>query len=149
MKIAFICSANICRSFMAQEFMKKYLPNAEVFSRGLYVDPTLRVPDKVIGFLQSCGIVPSPHRPTQLSADDLAQADIIFCMEPGHIAKLTDRYAQYTDKIWLLTDFAFGQEEPLTDPFSLAGGTFTRQARRLQEAVRAAAQKLIGEKGSP
>ncbi len=142
MKILFICHANICRSFMAQELMKKYKPHAEVFSRGLYVNPALRVPAKVTAFLQTYGLAPAPHRPTQLTPEDLQRADFVFCMEPEHVEKLTDRFAQYTDKIWLLTDFAFDKEEPLDDPISLDGDSFVKQAQQLQQTVWAAAQKL-------
>ena len=142
MKILFICHANICRSFIAQELMKKLLPRAEVFSRGLYVDPELSVPQKVLDFLADQKIMPAPHRPVQLTEQDLQQADLIFCMEPQHMDKLADRYAQYTDKLWLLNDFAFGKETPVVDPISLSGSAFQKQARLLQKAVAACALRL-------
>ena len=142
MKILFICHANICRSFIAQELMKKLLPRAEVFSRGLYVDPELSVPQKVLDFLADQKIMPAPHRPVQLTEQDLQQADLIFCMEPQHMDKLADRYAQYTDKLWLLNDFAFGKETPVEDPISLSGSAFQKQAQLLQKAVAACALRL-------
>lgn len=142
MKILFICHANVCRSFMAQEFMKKLYPQATVFSRGLYADPQLCVPQKVLHFLQQQHITPSPHIPAQLTADDLEQADFVFCMEQEQVDKLCDRYAQYTDKIWLLQDFAFGKETDMEDPIGLSGAAFDKQARLLQKAVEAVARQL-------
>ena len=142
MKILFICHANVCRSFMAQEILKQLLPQAEVFSRGMYVNTEISVPEKVQKFLLNNDITPSPHRPTQLTESDLQAADLILCMEPEHLEKLTDRYAQYMDKMWLLNDFAFGKETALQDPIGLQGHAFEKQARLLQKAVIACAKRV-------
>lgn len=127
---------------MAQEICKRLLPQAEIFSRGLYADTSYEVPEKVTSFLSSLGITPSPHRSTQLTEEDLSKADYIFCMEQAHLDRLLDRYAQYTSKLWLLNDFAFEKETDLQDPISLSGHAFIKQAVKLQKAVEATAQKI-------
>ena len=145
MKILFICHANICRSFMAQELTKKWLPGAEVFSRGLYVDPGLHVPEKITRFLAGCDVIASPHAPTQLCAADLERADLIFCMEPQHREILLDRYAQHTDKIWLLGAFACGKDKTIDDPIGLSGRTFEKQAGELKKIVCKAVERIKKE----
>jgi len=142
MKILFICHANVCRSFMAQKILKKELPSADVFSRGLYVDPEISVPEKVKDFLRQQKIEYSPHVATQLQKQDLETADFIFCMEVSHFDFLCDKYAQYTDKIWLLNEFAFGEETDMEDPIFLSGSSFIKQAQLLQKAVLKVAEKL-------
>ena len=142
MKILFICYANVCRSFMAQELCSKLWPEAEVFSRGLYADPQFHIPAKVLNFLKSRQIVPSLHLSTQLKEEDLERADYIFCMEQRHLDMLTDRYAQYSQKMWLLSDFAFDKETDLDDPIGLEGAAFVKQAQLLQKAVTACVQRL-------
>ncbi len=142
MKILFICHANLCRSFMAQEILKKLLPGVEVFSRGLYVNPSWTVPNKVLAFLAKHQITPAPHKPIQLTPDDLDKADFIFCMEEADLAKLTDRFAQHTDKLWLLADYAFGEEKTIEDPIALQGAAFEKQADYIYNAVDAAAKRL-------
>ena len=142
MKILCICHANICRSFMAQEFLKQLLPGETVFSRGLYADPSYEVPQKVKEALATHGIAFTAHTSTPLSVRDLAQADLIFCMESAQAERLLDRYAQYTDKIWLLTDFAFDTPQDLPDPIGLEGRAFAKQAQRLYKACQAAAQRI-------
>jgi len=146
MKILFICHANICRSFMAQELLKKLVPQANVFSRGLYVDPELTVPQKVLHFLANNQITPAPHQPTQLQAADLQVADFVFCMEPKQLDQLVDQYAQYTEKMWLVNDFAYGQETAVEDPISLSGRAFEKQAELLQKAVEKIATLLTTNK---
>ena len=142
MKILCICHANICRSFMAQEFLKQLLPGETVFSRGLYADPTYEVPQKVKDALNAHHIPFTGHTSTPLTAQDLQQADLILCMEQAHTDRLLDRYAQYTDKIWLLTDFALDTQQDLPDPIGLEGRAFTKQVKHLHKACLAAAQRI-------
>jgi len=145
MKILFICHANMCRSVMAEHLLRKYLPQAEVSSRGLYAETEQSVPESVIAFLQEQGISCVDYRPRQLNLQDLETADWIFCMEPEQVEKLMDRYAQFTDKIWLLNEFAFDKETPVEDPVNLTGRAFIKVAKRLQEAVEACARRLRKE----
>lgn len=142
MKILFICHANLCRSFMAQELLKKQMPKAEVFSRGLYAHPSATVPAKVLRFLSNHGITPSTHHPTQLAPSDLETADLILCMQIDHLEKLCDRFSQHIDKMWLLSEYAFGKEQSIEDPIDLEGKAFDKQATQLVQAVCAAAKRL-------
>ena len=103
------------------------------------------MPAKVTDFLQKNGIAVPPHTSTQLTKEDLEKADVIFFMEQAHLDKISDRYAQYLDKMWLLNDYAFGREEDLEDPISLSGRAFEKSAERLKKAVTAAAEKLKAE----
>ena len=127
---------------MAQEFFKRLLPRADVFSRGLYANPSYVVPQKVIQALAKHQIAFTGHTSTLLAAADLQQADLIFCMEQAHEELLLDRYAQYTDKIWLLTDCAYNKTEDLEDPISLEGRSFEKAADKLYEACQAAAKRI-------
>ena len=142
MKILCVCHANVCRSFMAQEFLKKLLPEVTVFSRGLYADPSYTVPEKVKQALAQQHIEFTKHTATPLLKADLQEADLIFCMEKEHLDLLLDRYAQYTDKLWLLTDFAYNQEEDIPDPISLQDRAFAKQAQELYKICEAASKRI-------
>lgn len=131
---------------MAQELLKKYLPQAVVFSRGLYADPSYTVPDKVKNFLALQGIAMPPHTATFLSREDMAAADYVFCMERTQRDGLLDRYAEFTDKIWLLNEFAFNQQTDTPDPIGLSGRSFDKNAAELARAVQTVAQRLIAQK---
>lgn len=132
---------------MAQEICKNLLPQASVFSRGLYANREYAVPTKVWDFLRSLHISCAPHVSTQLTPVDLQQADRIFCMEKEHLEKLQDCYAQYSDKMWLLNDFAFSKETDLQDPILLSGRSFIKQATLLQKAVESAVKKIKEQQG--
>lgn len=132
---------------MAQEICKNLLPQASVFSRGLYANKEYAVPTKVLDFLSSLNITPTPHISTQLTADDLREADYIFCMEKAHLENLLDRYAQYSDKMWLLNDFSFSKDTNLQDPILLSGRSFIKQATLLHKAVETAVKRIKQTQG--
>ena len=142
MKLLCICHANICRSFMAQEFFRQLVPNTTVWSRGLYADPTYRVPSKVREALTRHQILFAGHTATPLTAQDLQMADLVFCMEKKHEMYLLDRYAQHTDKIWLLTEFANQPARDIIDPISLEGNAFQKAADFLYHICQAAATRI-------
>lgn len=127
---------------MAQEFLKRLLPQTEVFSRGFYANPAYIVPQKVITALAKHSIPFNGHTSTLLTANDLQTADLIFCMEQAHEEMLLDRYAQYTDKIWLLSDFAYDKREDIEDPISFEGHTFEKAADKLYQICQAAAKRI-------
>ena len=146
MKVLFVCHANVCRSFMAQELLKHFLPQVETLSRGLYVDPSLEVPQKVKDFLLRAGITPAVHTPAQLSAADMQTADLVLFMEQNQLEEVIDRFSEYTDKCYLLLDFAFEREQDIADPILLTGRAFEKQAQVLRQAVEACAQYLSASK---
>ena len=148
MKLLCICHANICRSFMAQEFFKQFLPGTTVFSRGLYADPAYEVPAKVKDALAKHNIPFTQHTSTQLTVADLQTADLIFCMERAHEERLLDRYPQFTDKIWLLSDFALDKTEDMADPMSFEGRSFEKLAQRLYKLCQAAAKRIAQDFGA-
>lgn len=127
---------------MAQELFKSLCPRIDVFSRGLYVDASIRVPNTVRDFLSREGIAAVQHVPVQLSETDMQQADLVLFMENKHLEQVVDRFAQYTDKCYLLLDFAYGKEQEIADPIGLRGWAFDKQADLLRRAVAACAQKL-------
>ncbi len=142
MKLLCICHANICRSFMAQEFFKHVLPDTTVFSRGFYADSTYVIPTKVKDSLAKLHICFTKHISTQLTVSDLQTADIIFCMERVHEERLLDRYPQFTDKIWLLSEYATGQPVDIADPICLEGKSFEKHAEHLYTLCQAAATRI-------
>ncbi len=145
MKILCICHANICRSFLAQEFLRALLPGQTVFSRGFYANKDYQVPDKVKQSLSARQLAFTAHTSTQLTPADLQNADLIFCMEQAHEERLLDRYPQYTDKIWLLADFALQKRQDVPDPIALEGRAFTKQADLLYRFCQAAAARIRQE----
>lgn len=142
MKILFICFANVCRSFTAEQLMKKLRPNDEVFSRGIYADPDFAVPQKVKDYLESQGIHYNKHVPQPLEKEDMEKADYIFLMEEEHYELLAERWSQFIRRMHLLAEFAGDRKKDIEDPISMHGKAFVKSMERLKVLLEAASKKL-------
>ena len=148
MKICFVCHANVCRSFMSQELLKQIVKqkgknDIEVFSRGTLVFSNLRVPDKIKNFLKKNGIEYTSHTPTLISKQDLEDANMIFVMTMDQFEELTDKYSQFSDKIFLLMDYCYEKQQDIDDPIGKEGFSFNRAANKLKQAIEILADKVI------
>jgi protein-tyrosine-phosphatase len=93
-------------------------------------------------FLKKCGVEPKEHTPTFLSKRDMETADLILPMTHQQTEQLKDDYAQFSDKIFLLSDYAFGTQEDMRDPIGLEGGGFEKIAAKIKTAVEKIYAKL-------
>ncbi|WP_424244606.1 protein-tyrosine phosphatase [Elusimicrobium posterum] len=143
MKICFVCHANICRSFLAQEILKDLAvkngrSDIMVFSRGVYAREDLRPPQKIKNFLSDQGIAYNEaHFPVLISREDLKNASLVFVMTNDQFEELADKYSEYSDKIHL-----FLGEEDMEDPISLTGKAFEKTALKIKNAVLEIFKKL-------
>ena len=140
MKICFICHANICRSFMAQEFLKKLInddgrKDIEVISRGTYVLSNFSVPQKIKDFLKENNIEYSYHTPMQYAKEDLDSSNFIFVMTKDQLKLINDKYAQFSDKTYLFMDFCFGENKSMEDPIDKKWPSFNKIAAKIKESV--------------
>jgi protein-tyrosine-phosphatase len=140
MKICFICHANICRSFISQELLKKLLADngrldVEVISRGTYALPYIEVPQKIKNFLSKNGIIFNGHTPTQYGKEDLNTSDLIFVMTKKQLYDITDKYSQFSDKIFLLSEYVLNEDTEIKDPINLEGSSFERAALKIKDLI--------------
>ena len=147
MKICFICHANVCRSFMAQELLKKVVKDnkingIEVISRGVFAFEDYPIPKKNIDFLLKNGIEYTKHTPTLISKNDIATSDLIFTMTCEQMEILIDKYAEYSDKIHLFLEFACNKREDMPDPIGKTGKQFDKIALKIKDAVFEISKKI-------
>lgn len=140
MKICFICHANICRSFMAQEILKKFIiddnrNDIKVISRGTYVLSQFLVPQKIKDFLKKNNIEYTEHIPTQYSKEDLASSDLIFVMTKDQLKLLNDNYAQFSDKTYLFLEYCLDINKDMLDPIDKKGTAFDTIANDIKKAI--------------
>ncbi len=105
--IVFVCTANICRSPMAEGIFRFKALNAgrddlttsSMGIHGLDSEPAS------IPALQVCwehGFDLSSHRSRSITGEDLQQADLVLCMEPGHQRFMKTFFPWHRDKVFLL-----------------------------------------------
>ena len=105
--IIFVCTGNICRSPMAEGILRhrwmEMAGNDRTVSsmgvQGLDGSPATDLARQVCA---ENGIDISEHRSRPISGEELQTADLILCMEPGHVSFLGTFYPWHSDRIALL-----------------------------------------------
>ena len=138
-QILFVCTANVCRSPMAEAIF-----NALAEERGLawraksagvaaLVDEDMAPNARVA--IEEVGIYLGRHRARQVSEAMLREADLVLAMGPRHVATLRRRFGSLSEKVYTLPEYALDAsgEEEIPDPY---GHTMT--------AYRASVRQLLG-----
>jgi len=129
MKLLFVCTANIVRSFMAERILKGKLEkikrkDVEVSSAGIMDMGNMPADPIALGILENQGFDGSNHRARLLSVDMVSCADMIIVMEALHKQIIIEKYPLEERKIYLLKSFSPGYNEAfggdIRDPYKLS-----------------------------
>jgi protein-tyrosine-phosphatase len=106
--ILFVCSANICRSPMAEGLFGALVKDEplkwQIGSAGVYAEPGLPAAPNTLQVLRKRGIDLPNHRSKPVSADLLAQYSLILTMEKGQKEALQVAFPTCASKIWLVSE---------------------------------------------
>ena len=133
--VCFVCTGNTCRSPMAEAVMKSR-GHRNTFSRGIAAWDGAPISENAVAALRDAGIEASPendyeaHRAKNISDDDMARADVIYCMTAAHASRLFFSYPQYAGKIRVMPT-------EISDPF---GGDLEVYKKTLDEIKTAIAE---------
>lgn len=157
--ILFVCTGNTCRSSMAaalaQEiWLKKGGPPGElrIVSAGTAAFPDAPASSQAIAVMKEEGIDLSGHKAQQLTPDMVREADLVLTMGAGHKWQLLGVIPEAGDKIFLLKEFAFGQNRAeagsldIADPFGQPVDVYRESAWQLREAIERVVERLLKEK---
>jgi protein-tyrosine phosphatase len=88
-EILVLCTANVCRSPMAQAMLAGALAArgepARVLSAGVAARPAVPVPGEVAAVLAGYGLDAAGHRSSPVTGADLARADLILALAREHL----------------------------------------------------------------
>jgi protein-tyrosine-phosphatase len=133
--ILFVCTANICRSPMAEGlFRKRVQDEAEkwrISSAGLYAQPGYSPAQNTLGVLLERGISMMDHQSRPVSLDILEQNQLILTMERGHKEALQAAFPHLAEKIFLVTEM-IGEFRDIVDPVGLSWIDYEDTAQELE-----------------
>ena len=144
MRVIFVCYGNICRSPMAEAFLRRAvdrrpaLRGVEVASMGVGASPGRAATDSALDVLRNDHEIDlTAHRARQLDAS--VEADLILGLDRRTTA-LAANLAPGAP-IEMLGDYA-GSGEEVADPYGLSRDAYTACARHLAGLIDAVADRL-------
>ncbi len=150
-QILFVCTANVCRSPMAEAIF-----NALAEERGLAWRAESAGVAALVGeditpnarsALDEVGIYANEHRARQVGEEMLEEADLVLAMGPRHVATLRRRFGDLSERVYALPQYALGAppEEGIPDPYGQTMTAFRASVRQLLEYTEALVGRLERE----
>jgi len=135
--LLFVCTANICRSPMAEGLAasigQQYGRRIEARSRSIRSFKGAPAATNAIKVMKEIGIDISQHRSQRVRQEDLEWADYVLVMAPKHAIFLREKYPHAEHKILQLGTFGGLLEIP--DPVGKWKFTFRRIRRTIEKCM--------------
>ena len=149
MRIIFICTGNTCRSPMAEGILKdlaiKNNLDIKVQSAGVYAGKNNNAADFAIEAMKDIGINISNHKSDQVNGELLDKTDLVLTMSNSHKKQILSQYPSINGKVFLLNEFAYGEERDIEDPFGAPLRYYEKARDEIYKAVEEIVKKVNSE----
>ena len=153
MNILFVCTANICRSYLAErlflhEAEQLGLSNVQAASAGMAALPGNSPDPRMVAHLMEKGVAVGDHQSRQLELEELEWANKVLVMSPIHMQYVLDIISpDETDKVDMLGRYAAvgGDDDEIFDPFGRTSYHYRLAIAQITLSVRNLAQSLLAE----
>jgi protein-tyrosine-phosphatase len=145
-RVLFVCTANVCRSPMAQAIFNALAKDRDLPFRAqsagtasLEGEP---MAPNAVAALEEVGIYPEAHSARQLSAKMLEEAELVLAMSPRHVATLRQLRENSLGQVHILPEYASGDTEGIPDPYGHTMATYRSTLRQLYVYVERVVDRL-------
>jgi protein-tyrosine-phosphatase len=120
--VLFVCTGNLCRSPMASGLLRKRLAKDgldarhHVLSAGVWAVDGHPASENAIAVMAERGIDITDHIAHTITADDVAEADLILAMSKEHERMIQNTWPQYDWKLYRLSEMV-GKRRDVRDPY--------------------------------
>ncbi len=146
-EILFVCTANICRSPVAEALLrdrleKKGRADWTVSSVGTWAQRQRGASHNSILVIQQYGLDINNHIARMVTAQHLQDADLVLCMETGHAEALRFEFPENAYKVYLLSEMV-GKEYSVDDPYGGSYAAYQRMAAELADLIDRGLDQII------
>ncbi|MDX1616370.1 MAG: hypothetical protein R3300_18820 [Candidatus Promineifilaceae bacterium] len=146
-RILIVCTANICRSPVAEALLRRSLQEQEleaweVNSAGTwaYTGQSAARLSQVVAAER--GLEISSHQSRPVSESLLAASDLVLCMESGHKEALRTEFPEHAERIYLLSEMA-GASYSVNDPYGGPRPAYERMANEIGGLIERGLSQII------
>jgi len=118
--VLFLCLGNLCRSPFAEVATARRLPDVAVESAGFLSHDGRPSPAHVVTVARMLGVDVSASRARRVTADQIAAADLIVCMDVSHLERMAAEFPQALAKTTLLGLFDADGPVEMKDPYDMS-----------------------------
>ena len=148
--VIFICTGNICRSAMADGYLKYRLKQLKkdkeiiVTSAGTHALQGEESPINAKRAIEKYGANIESHKATRLENSQLKEADYILVMTQRHKQDVIRRYPDLKGKIRLLGEYAKDKEyDEIDDPWGYNFNVYQNCAKEIVDSIEGFIQKEL------
>ena len=150
-QILFVCTANVCRSPMAEAIFNALAEERGLPWRAASAGVAALVDEDITpnarAALDEVGIYANEHRARQVDETMLGEADLVLGMGPRHVAALRRRFGDLSERVYTVPEYALGAppEEGIPDPYGQTMTAFRASVRQLLEYTEGLVKRLERE----
>ena len=146
--ILVVCTANICRSPVAEALLQDRLQQRgvtgwTVASAGTWAQLVRGAAHHSIVLMAEQGLDLSQHQAQMINETHLATADLVLCMTAGHVEALRVEFPQYAHKLHLISE-AIGKRYDISDPYGQPIDAYRQMVRELTHIIDEGIETIIG-----